>query len=77
MHDIHAPAFCRAHRYRRWTSMEGTRLAPPHARPQRQAIESVESSHSLAIHRPPLPSEQHPDTQIPKPRSGMGPISNA
>ena len=57
--------------------MEGDIACAAARAPQLQALESVESSHSLAIHRPPLTSEQHPDTQIPKPRSGMGQITNA
>ena len=57
--------------------MESDMLPPPHAHPELQAIESIESSHPLAIHRPALTTEQHPDPQSTKPRASMGEIPNA
>ncbi len=47
----------------------------PHA--ELQAIEAIEPPDSLAIDRPALPPQQHPDSLIAEPRSGMGQIPNA
>ena len=57
--------------------MESDVLPPPHVHPQLQALQSVEPSYPLAIHRPALTPEQDPDAQIPKPRARMGEIPNA
>jgi len=48
----------------------------PNPHTQLQAIESVESADPLAIHPPAFAAQQHPDPQIPKPRSRVGEISN-
>jgi hypothetical protein len=52
-------------------------LPSSHPHTQLQAIEPVQSSDALPIHRPAFPTQEHPDAQILKPRARMGQIANA
>ncbi len=51
-------------------------LASANSHTELQPIEPVQSSHPLPIHPPALATQQHPNPQIPKPRSCMGQIAN-
>ena len=44
---------------------------------QLQPVQAIQPADAFAIHQPALPPQQHPDSQIPKPRPGMGEIPNA
>ena len=46
----------------------------PHA--QLQSFEPVQPAYSFPIHPPAFATQQHPDPQMPKPRSRVGEISN-
>ena len=56
--------------------MQGDVLPAPHPHPQLQAIQSIQSSDALAIHRPALTPQQHPNPHVAKPRPGMSQIAN-
>ena len=42
-----------------------------------QALQSIEPSYPLSIHKPALAPQQHPDPQSAKPRPGVGEVPNA
>jgi hypothetical protein len=51
-------------------------LATPDSHAEMQAIQAIQSSDALAIHRPTLPPQQHQNPQVAKPRPGMSQIAN-
>ncbi len=56
--------------------MECDVLASPDPHTQLQAIESVQSSDALPIHRPAFTPQEHPNAQISKPGSRVSEIAN-
>ena len=57
--------------------MQGHVFASPHPHAELQAIEAIEPPDSLAIDRPALPPQQHPDPHVAKPWPGMREIPDA
>jgi hypothetical protein len=51
-------------------------FSPPDPHAQLQSIEPVQPADPFPIHQPAFATQQHPDPQIPKPRSRVGEISN-
>ena len=54
----------------------GDVLAPADAHPELQAVEPIESAHTLAIHAPTFATQQHPDAQAPEPGSRVRDLAN-
>ena len=46
--------------------MQRDMFPPPHAHPQLQAFEAIESSHALLVHGPAVTAQQDPDAQEPE-----------
>ncbi len=52
-------------------------LPSPHPHAQLEPLEAIPAPDSFAIDRPPFAPQEDPDSQVAKPWSGMGQISNA
>ena len=48
----------------------------PHTHAQLQPLEPVQPAHAFPIHEPPFATQQHPDPEIPEPRSGLREIAH-
>ena len=46
--------------------MQRDMFPPPHAHPQLQAFEAIESPHALLVHGPAVTAKQDPDAQEPE-----------
>ena len=51
-------------------------LPPSDAHPQLQPFEAIQPPHPFLIHRPALPSQQHPDAQKTEPRAHVRDLAN-
>jgi hypothetical protein len=56
--------------------MQCDMLATPDSHAELQAIKSIESSYTLAIHEPAFAPQQHPNPHVAKPRPDMSQIAN-
>jgi len=54
MHEIHAPALCRARWHWSGPSVKCHMFSSPHPHPKLQALEAIEPADSPAIHQPPF-----------------------
>lgn len=57
--------------------MQGDVLSSAHPHAQLEPLEAIPSPDPLPVDRPTFAAEQHPDSQVPEPRPGMGQIPNA
>jgi len=55
---------------------QGDVLAPPAAHAKLQPVEPMQPPHPLAVDSPAFAAQQHPDTQMSKPRPRVGELSN-
>lgn len=72
MHEFHTPPFLGANRHGSWSTMQRPMCASLHPHARLETIKAIQSSDTLAVDHPTLTPEQHPDSQVAKPRSGMG-----
>ncbi len=72
MHKIHAPRFPGSRGVRGRPAVQSDVLTPPHTHAHLQPVEPIEPADPLAIHAPSLPTQQHPDAEVPKPRPRVG-----
>jgi hypothetical protein len=77
MYKVPAPALGRTGRYGRGATMQGDVLPSPHTHPELQILESIESSHPLAIHQPAFATQEHPKAKIANAGPSMSQIANA
>jgi hypothetical protein len=76
VHEFFAPALREGRGHRRRTAMQCPMLSPPNPRAKLHAMEPVQPTHALDIHRPRFPAQQHPPRKA-RARPGHGEVANA